>query len=109
MEDFEQQLKDALTRKEAPEWFEAKVLGATRGLSQRRTFWQRLAGNRLRWASAAAAVVVLAGGLTLEHERAVRERAAGEAAKARLELALRITSVKLHKIEEKLNQVERDN
>ena len=109
MEDFEQQLKEALARKEAPEWFEAKVLAAARGVPQRQPFWQRVLGGRLRWASAAAAIALVASGITWQHERGVREHAAGEAAKARLELALRITSLKLQKIEQKLNEVERDN
>lgn len=106
MEDFERQLKNALARKDAPEWFEAKVLAAVRrngGAQARRPalLW--------RWASALAATVLVVGGLTWQHERAVHERVAGEAAKARLQLALKITRAQLQRIERKLTEVERDN
>ena len=104
MDDFEQQLKNALARKDAPDWFEAKVTAAVRREAPppaRRPVFG------LRWASALAATALVIGGVTWQHERA--ERAAGEAAKARLELALKITRAKLQKIEQKLNEVERDN
>lgn len=110
-EDLEQQLRNALQRKDAPDWFEAKVLAAAAREQQTpRNFFQKLfAGPRLRWASAVAVVALAVSGVTWQHERAVKERAAGEAAKTRLELALRITSTKLHKIEQKLNEVAQDN
>ena len=106
MEDFEQQLKNALARKDAPEWFEAKVMAAVRrdeGMPVRRpaSLW--------RWASALVATVLVVGGVAWQQERAFQERAAGEAAKMRLELALKITRAKLQSIGQKLNQVERDN
>jgi hypothetical protein len=106
MEDLEQQLKNALARTDAPEWFEAKVMAAVRrddGMPARRH------ALRWRWASALLATVLVVGGVTWQYERAVQERAAGEGAKARLELALKITRAKLQKIEQKLNEVERDN
>lgn len=106
MEDFEQQLKNALARKDAPEWFEAKVMAAVRREGGKQAGRPVL---RWRWATALIATVLVIGGVTWQHERAVRERAAGEDAKARLELALKITRAKLQKIELKLNQVERDN
>jgi hypothetical protein len=114
MEDLERQLKSALERKEPPAWFEAKVLAAAaRERSERRSWWQRVIhGGRLRWATAVAAVALVASGVVWQHERNIqeaRERAAGEAAKARLVLALRITSNKLHKIQQKLNDSNRAN
>jgi hypothetical protein len=109
-EDFEGQLKNALARKDAPDWFEAKVLAAAaREPSEQRSFFHQLfTGGRLRWATVAAVIAISVSGVTWQHERSVEERAAGEAAKARLELALKITSTKLHKIERTLNEVERD-
>lgn len=110
MENLEEQLKNALARKDAPAWLEAKVMAATRELPQRGSVWQSLAhGGRVRWASAVAVIALAVSGIAWQHQRAVSERAAGEAAKARLELALRITSTKLRKIEQTLNKVERDN
>ena len=107
MDDFEQQLKNALARKDAPDWFEAKVMSAVRreGATRRVPLWR----PGLRWASAVIATVLAVGGLTWRYERTVQERAEGEAAKARLQLALRITRTKLQKIEQKLNEVERNN
>ena len=92
MEDFERQLKDALRRKEQPASFEAKVLeAATTRYYVRPNFW--------RWTAAAAAVILMAGASWIWHERQVQERAAGEAAKARLELGLRIAVTELSKIQ----------
>ena len=110
MEDLEQQLRNALARKDAPEWFEAKVMAAAQRLS--RPVRRPMMGFRFalwQWASALAIVLLIAGGLQLQHQRALRERAAGEAAKARLEVALRITSAKLHKIEQKIDEMGRNN
>jgi hypothetical protein len=92
MEDFEQQLRNALARKEQPPWFEAKVFAAVAARrSGRSIFWRR--------AAEVAAVIVIAGGFWVRHEGEVRERAAGETAKAHLQLALRITVSELSKIQ----------
>jgi len=106
MEDFEQQLKNALARKDAPDWFEAKVMA---GIARDRGSQARRPTLRWRWASALLATVLLIGGVTWQYERAAQERAAGENAKARLTLALKITRAKLQRIEQRLNEVERDN
>jgi hypothetical protein len=91
MEDFERQLRDALARKEQPPSLEAKVFAAIHAGNPRRwTFW--------RWEALAASVLALAA--LGAHEHMVRERAAGEAAKARLQLALKITVAKLSKIQQ---------
>lgn len=106
MEDFEQQLKNALARKYAPDRFEAKVMAAARQTSAA----PRLhLFRRWRWASSLAATVLVIGGISWQVERTMHERAEGKAAKARLELALKITRTKLAKIEQKLNEAERDN
>jgi hypothetical protein len=91
MEDFERQLRDALARKEQPPSLEAKVFAAiAAGKSKSWTFW--------RWEALAASVLALAA--LGAHEHMVRERAAGQAAKARLQLALKITVAKLSKIQQ---------
>jgi hypothetical protein len=84
MDDFEQQLKNALRRKEQPAWFEAKVLAATRR-QPRFAF--------LRWLVATAAVLLVAGGIWTDHR-------AGVQARAQLQLALRITVTQLGKIQQ---------
>jgi hypothetical protein len=59
--------------------------------SGRSIFW--------RWAAEVAAIVLIAGGFWVRHAGEAREHAAGEAAKARLQLALRITVTQLSKIQ----------
>ena len=104
MDDFEQLLKQAMARKEPPAWFEAKVVAAAeRQPRQRWQFW------RLRWAAAAFASLLLVSGVVWQHEREGRERAAGERAKAQLELALKITSQKLQHIEQRLEAAQDGN
>jgi hypothetical protein len=111
MDDFEQQLREALARKEPPAWFEAKVMAAAAREPERRRRWwgDWFAAGRLRWAGAALATVMVAGGIAWERERAAEERAAGEQAKAKLELALRITSAKLRQIEQRVAAVQENN
>jgi hypothetical protein len=90
MEDFERQLRNALARKEPSQSFEAKVYAAARARqSGRRFFW--------RWAVALAAMILISTAFLVQRER--EERVAGEAAKARLELALKITVTQLSKIQ----------
>jgi hypothetical protein len=86
MEDFEHQLREALSRKEQPASFEAKVFAAIAAeKSVPRTSW--------RWEALAASVLLVAA-FWAQHERA-----AGEAAKAHLRLALRVTVTELSKIQ----------
>jgi len=96
MEDFERHLQESLRRKDPPPYLEARILAAAkdeRG-APRPWFWQRT-----RWAVALGAVVLTVGGVAWQQERAAQERAAGQAAKQRLQLALKITSVKLQQIQ----------
>lgn len=101
MDDFEKQLQQALSRKDPSPFFEARVLAAARRDGQaRRARW------RMWWASAVAASLLVFTGSAWQYEKSVRDRAAGEQAKARLELALKITSVKLQKISQKVEQIQ---
>lgn len=106
MDELDRQLKEALGRREAPPWFEAKVLAAAaRQPEPARGWWRRWSGvPRLRWAAAMLAAVTVVTGIAWQRERIAVERAAGEQAKAKLELALRITSAKLQIIEQKIHQ-----
>jgi hypothetical protein len=103
MDDFEQQLKEALAKKDPSPFFEARVLGAVRRQAQ-----EQRASARMWWASAIAAALLVMTGSTWQYERVVKERqeeAAGKEAKARLELALKITSVKLQRISMKVEGI----
>jgi hypothetical protein len=57
------------------------------------------------WASAIAAALLVTTGSAWQYEREAHEQAAGREAKARLELALKITSVKLQKISQKVEGI----
>ena len=98
MDDLERQLSEALARQEPSAGFEARVLAAAAQTKERRWFWMP---TRLRWAAAMATVVAIVS--TAEWRREAAERATGEAAKAQLELALKITSEKLQKIQARVN------
>ncbi len=91
MDDLERQLKHALARKEQPAWFEAKVLAATSARRPRPIF--------LRWAVAASAAIAITAAVWTDHQAVVTERAAGVAARERLQLALRVTVTQLSKIQ----------
>jgi len=92
MEDFEQQLRNALARMDQPASFEAKVFAAVAARQSGRSIFSR-------WTAEVAAVVLIAAGFWVRHVGEVREHAAGEAAKARLQLALKITVTELSKIQ----------
>lgn len=102
MEDFERELRNALTRKDPSAGFDSRVLEAAIKQPARATLWI----GRLRWASALAVAALLVMGIVWQRERVVQERVAGEAAKASLKLALRITSDKLSKIQERVDRNE---
>ena len=111
MDDFERQLQKALSRREPPPWLEAKVLAAAKAEQpSSHGAWERIAPwLRLRWVPALLAVCLIVTGVAWQRERAAHERAAGESAKAKLELALKVTSVKLQKIKRLVDTVNRDN
>ena len=100
MDDFEKQIQEALAKKDPSPFFEARVLGAVKRQAR-----EHRASSRMWWASAIAAVLLVMTGSAWQHERSMREEAAGKEAKARLELALKITSVKLQRISQKVEGI----
>ena len=114
----EDELKNALRRREPPQGFTHRVLARAAEIGSRqadhawRELWLKIfdqplaPANLLRWAT----VTVLAAGLVVGgvHYRNVqvqRERAQGEAAKARLLLALRIAGSKLQLAKARVDQI----
>jgi hypothetical protein len=117
---FDDELKNALRRQEPPDGFADRVLARAAEQSSRqirrtwrdswlRAFAQPLApANLIRW----AAVVVVAVALTaggVHYRNLQRERAQGEAAKARLLLALRIAGSKLQLAKARVGQINSDS
>jgi len=100
MDDFEKQIKAALAKEDPSPFFEARVLGAVKRQAK-----ERRASARMWWASAVAASLLVITGSAWQHERTIHEEAAGKEAKARLELALKITSVKLQRISRKVEGI----
>lgn len=98
MTPFEQQLKQALARQQPSADFTQRVLSKVSPPKRRPNPW-------LSWrlAAAAAAAFLLVGGAAYQqHER----RLQGENAKQKLLLALRITGLKLHAAQQRVNQIE---
>lgn len=108
MTPFEEELRKALIRRDAPEGFTARVLAATREQESKRessavvsTLLQWFRSVRLVPAIATLAVIT-AGGLAYRHEREAR----GEAAKQQLLLAMQIAGSKLHGAQLIIKEVE---
>ncbi|HXP41421.1 MAG TPA: hypothetical protein VN833_14245 [Candidatus Acidoferrales bacterium] len=112
----EDELKNALRRREPPQGFTHRVLARAAEIGSRqadhawRELWLKIfdqplaPANLLRWAT----VTVLAAGLVVGgvHYRSVqRERTQGEAAKQRLLLALRIAGRKLQLAKTRVDQI----
>jgi len=114
---FDEELKQTLRREEAPEGFAERVLARVAKQTQpqmrreRHDFWANFFTRPLvRWASAVAiSAALLAGGIHYRQVQAERERAAGEAAKQRLILALRIAGSKLQLAKSKVNETTRNH
>jgi hypothetical protein len=101
MDPLEQELKAALKPIDPSPFFESRVLAAaTRQARERRTTL------RMRWSTAIAALALVIVGVLWQQERSREEQARGQAAKARLMMALRITSAKLDEIQEKVDHVQ---
>ena len=110
MNRLEDALKHALRQEEAPEGFADRVLNCVAKPSinepaTRRSWRELFAQPLVRWAAAAAvcAAVVIGG---VHYRQAQRERAAGEAAKQQLVLALRIAGSKLQLAKSKVQQIQ---
>ena len=86
MDPLEEQLKSALARKEAPAGFAGRVAARARGR-------QAIRPSAPRWLSAAAAVVIAVGsGVAYRQHQ-------GEVAKEQVMTAMKITALKLHRIQ----------
>jgi hypothetical protein len=103
MTPFEEQLKEALARKEPPQGFANRVLEKTRaqqaGVRQAiRAWWfRRTWGWRL--APVMAALILVSGvAMYREHERTVQ----GELAKEKLLIGMRIAGSKLHEAQQQV-------
>ena len=81
--DLEEQLRGALARKAPPDGFAGRVTARARMTKS----------SAPRWAAAAAVLVTLAGG------GAAYRRHQGEVAKEQVMTAMKITAVKLHRIQ----------
>ena len=111
---FEDELKNALQRQEAPDGFADRVLAGAAGqtprplrFTWRDSLWNGFAQPLLRWAAVAAVSVALVAG-SVHYRNVQRERARGEAAKERLLLALRIAGSKLQMARAKVDQINSD-
>ncbi len=94
MKDFEDQLREALARKPAPDGFAGRVIARSR----RKSSWKT-------WAAGAVAASLVAGVLTVKQVEAVKEREQGQAARAQLLRAFEITRTKVKQIEGKVETV----
>jgi hypothetical protein len=106
-DDLDRKLAEALGRRDPPPWLEAKIAAAIdRGVepavesARPRDFGF---GLRLRWLSVALATLLVCTGVVWQRERAALERAEGKRAAERLEVALKVTSQKLRKIQQIVN------
>src|SRR5215469_13455216 len=109
MNQFEDDLKSALRRQQAPPDFTERVLAriAEQNSSTqavRTPWWSIFMQPLVRWAAVTAtAASLVIGGI---HYRTVqRERTQGEAAKQQLMLALRIAGNKLHLAKARVNEI----
>ena len=114
---IDNELKKALRRQESPEGFADRVLArvAEQKPAPRKAMsnpWSRIFSPPLvRWTAFAAISACLVGGVRfaeVQHAKAVRERAEGEAAKQQLMLALRIAGSKLQLAKSKVDQLNTD-
>ena len=97
MEDFEQELKQALERRPAPPSLKRKIMARKRAndtqkIHQRVVFWQRLAASIVLCGA-------VGGGVTWHN---VQERRKGEAAREQVMVALRIAGHALNQMNEQL-------
>ena len=102
IDDFERDLREQLTARDAPEGFADRVMARVaerHEARQRRRWWLRQPVWGWAAATALAAVVAVSGGV--QHE--IQQRRQGEEARAQVMLALRITGTTLRDVERKIN------
>lgn len=104
MTPFEEQLRQAMARREPRPDFTKQVLERAEGEGRRKRRSGTLEWFRAwRLAAAAAALLAVSGGVLYQQ----RERAArGEAAKQQLLMAVRIAGMKLHQVHRRVLGVE---
>ncbi|HEY3739810.1 MAG TPA: hypothetical protein VGL53_08195 [Bryobacteraceae bacterium] len=94
---FEQELKNALTRKEPAKWFAERVIRQVEPLGQR----PRPSARLRQWASLAVAASLMCGVFGVVRYEEYRK---GQQAKQQLMLALRITARTLDNVGKKLKE-----
>ena len=104
MTPFEEELRQALKRREPAADFTARVMARAAAEDAKRNsgFWFSW---RLGLATAAVAVLTLSGGVAYkQHERSLK----GMAAKRQLLIAMRITGTKLQQVQERVKESEQE-
>lgn len=106
MNRFEDELSEALRRREPPPGFADRVMARMASPPTARGFRRTLAGwfrtPAVRWAAAAACCLLLLAGFEIERRREMQSR--GEAAKEQLMLAVRIAGSKLQLAQAKVHE-----
>ncbi len=106
MDRFEEALKQALRRQEAPEGFAGRVLARAAAPHAKASAWDVvsswLGAPALRWSAAAAMTLVLMFGVQYAAEQ--RRRTQGELARRQMITAVRITADKLDQARSKVLQ-----
>lgn len=106
MDSFERDLAKALRRREPPVDLSARVWARITREQERGAWWRVvLAGYAWRWAVAAVLLVAVVGTPFAYVQRQERQRAAGEAARQQVLLALRIAGSKMQIAQREVQQV----
>lgn len=103
MDHFEEQLRTALGREDPDDNFSKSVLARLAEEKNRIPWWQ-LRLPQLRWAVAMALLVAMLG-LGLYRYEQQRQRAAGQAARQQVMVALRIAGAKIHLAQTKVQGI----
>lgn len=104
MDDFEQELRQAMERRPAPPSLKRKILA---GRSRKKT--ERVHARMVLWQRLAASIVLaaMAGGAYLWHD--AEQRRKGEEARQQVLTALRITSQALDRMNQQLADHDRND
>ena len=111
MNEFEELLRRALSKKEPPPGFSSRIemkMSARRRhhFNWREILRQPLFPMKIRWAAAGLIVILLLGLGYRQYQNHRRARMEGEWAKEQLVVALRITNEKLAAVQKKLPRLE---